>query len=207
MQRDVVEDPEPEVDQGHQVQVEAEPIADEGEDDRDDRVRDEAADEDPIVVDAVELGADGPEDRIERGEDRHGRVPGELEADVDVEDEPESHAQQETRQGEEHASPPSLRCVSARLPDRTGRRHTTRRRPGRSRTGARSRAGARLGRRLRDVGAVAIVAEDDRLDRVLAPGDERRQELGLAGDQGRRPLARAVHAEDRGPQPRRRPRA
>src|SRR5689334_15675274 len=98
-QRHVVEDPEPEVDQCHEVQVEAEPITDEGEDDGHDRVRDEPADEDPIVVDAVELGPDGSEDRVERGKDGHGRIPRELEADVDVEDEPGKDAHEETRKG------------------------------------------------------------------------------------------------------------
>src|SRR5688572_6500865 len=99
----VVEDSQAERDQCHQVQVEAQPIADEGEDDRHDRVRDEPADEDAIVVDAIELRADGAEHRIERGEDRHGRVTAELEADVDVEHEPGEHANEETHQGKKHA--------------------------------------------------------------------------------------------------------
>src|SRR4051794_13933113 len=92
-QRHVVEDAQPEGDQRHQVEVEAETVADEREDHRHDRVRDEAADEDPIVVDPVELGPDGSEHGVERGKDRHGRVPGEFEADVDVEDEPEGDTQ------------------------------------------------------------------------------------------------------------------
>ena len=58
-QRDVVEDPEPEVDECDQVEVEAQPVADEGQQHGHDRVGEEAADEDPIVVDAVELGPDG----------------------------------------------------------------------------------------------------------------------------------------------------
>ena len=76
-----------------------EPIADERQEDRDDRVDEEPADEDPIVVDPVELGPDRPEDRIERGEDRHGRVAAELEADVDVEDEAGEDAHEEPEQG------------------------------------------------------------------------------------------------------------
>src|SRR5262245_54044988 len=98
-ERHVVEDPEPEADQGYEVQVQAQPVADECQEHGDDRVGEKPADEDPIVVDPVELGTDGPEDRIERGEDRHGRVPAELEADIDVEDEPGEDAQEETRQG------------------------------------------------------------------------------------------------------------
>jgi hypothetical protein len=98
-ERDVLEDPEPEVDEGHEIEVQAEPVADEREDHRHDRIGDEAADEDPVVVDAVELRPHGPEHRIERGKDRHGRVSRELEADVDIEDEPGQNAHEETRQG------------------------------------------------------------------------------------------------------------
>src|SRR5258705_7910931 len=54
-ERHVVEDPESEVDQRDQVQVEVQPIADERQDHGHQRVRDEPADEDPIVVDAIEL--------------------------------------------------------------------------------------------------------------------------------------------------------
>ena len=69
----------------------------------DDRVDQEPADEDPIVVDPVELCTDRPEDRIECGEDRHRRVSAELEADVDVEDETRQDAHEEPEQGEQHA--------------------------------------------------------------------------------------------------------
>src|SRR5829696_4370269 len=62
-ERHVVEDPEPERDQRDQVEVEAQPIADERQDDSHDGVRDEPADEDAIVVDTVELGPDGAEHR------------------------------------------------------------------------------------------------------------------------------------------------
>ena len=56
-------------------------------------------DEDAIVVDPVELRTHGSEDRIERGKDRHGRVPAELETDVDVEDEARKDADKESEQG------------------------------------------------------------------------------------------------------------
>ena len=98
-QRDVVEDPEPEVDERDEVQVQPEPVSDEREDHGHERVDDEPADKDPIVVDPVELRADRPEDRIERGEDRHGRVSAELETDGHVEDEPEQDAHEEACQG------------------------------------------------------------------------------------------------------------
>ena len=79
---------------------------------------DEAADEDPVVVDAVQLGPHGPEHRVERREDRHRRVPRELEPDVDVEDEPEQDADEQARQGQEHRSDsPSSTAFRARLLD------------------------------------------------------------------------------------------
>src|SRR6187401_1370589 len=121
----VIEDAQAEGDEGYQVQIVAEPIADEGEQHGDDGVDQEPADEDPIVVDAVELGADGPEHRIERGEDRHGRVATELEADVDVEDEPQEDAHQESQQGKQHAVFVLAPVVSARLPDGTAPRQLT----------------------------------------------------------------------------------
>src|SRR5690348_5721444 len=95
----VVEDPQAEGDEGHQIQVETEPVADEGQQDGDDRVDQEPTDEDAIVIDPVELRADGSEHRIERGQDGHGRVSTELEADVDVEDEPCKDAHEEPEQG------------------------------------------------------------------------------------------------------------
>src|SRR5437867_4147103 len=98
-ERHVIEDPKPEGDEGHQVEVEAELIADEGQEDRDDGVDEEPADEDAIVVDPVELRTDCPEHRVERGKDRHGRIPAELEADIDVEDETRKDADEESEQG------------------------------------------------------------------------------------------------------------
>ena len=76
-----------------------EPVPDERQQDRDDRVDQEPADEDAIVVDPVEFRPDGSEDRIERREDGHRRVSAELEADVDVEDEPRQDAHEEPEQG------------------------------------------------------------------------------------------------------------
>jgi hypothetical protein len=82
-----------------EVQIQAEPIPDERQQDRDDRVDQEPADEDPIVVDPIELCPHGPQDRIERCKDRHRRVPAELEADIDVEDETRKDAHEEPEQG------------------------------------------------------------------------------------------------------------
>src|SRR6187402_323887 len=124
----VIEDAQAEGDEGHQVEIEAEPIADEGEQDGDDRVDQEPADEDPIVVDAVELGPDGPEHRIERGEDRHGRVATELETDVDVEDETQKDAHQESQQRKQQRwCSSSLRWFRQGYP--TGRRTANSGRP------------------------------------------------------------------------------
>src|SRR5512142_2455727 len=106
-QGDVLEDAQSEREERDQVEVEPEPVADECEQDCHDRVRDEAADEDAVVVAAIELRADRPQHRVERGEDGDRRVAREFEADVDVEDEPEQDADEQTRQGYEHL-PPSL---------------------------------------------------------------------------------------------------
>ena len=82
--------------------TEAEPIADERQQDRDDRVDQEATDEDPIVVNPIQLRPDGTEHGIEGREDRHRRVPAELETDVDVEDESRQDAHEEPEQGDQH---------------------------------------------------------------------------------------------------------
>src|SRR6478735_7008174 len=100
---DIVEDAQAEGDERHEVEIEAKPVADEGEQHRDDRVDEEPADEDAIVVDPIQLRADRPKDRIERGEDRHRRISAELEADVDVEDETRKDAHEEPEQGKQHA--------------------------------------------------------------------------------------------------------
>src|SRR5438552_791235 len=68
-ERPVVEDPWPERDQCHEVEVQTEPIADEGEQDGHACVGDEAADEDSIVVDPIQLGPDRTQNGIERGND------------------------------------------------------------------------------------------------------------------------------------------
>src|SRR6478752_7203672 len=121
----VIEDAQTEGDEGHQVESEAEPIADECQEHRDDGVDQETADEDPIVVDPVELGADRSEDRIERGEDRHGRIPTEFEPDVDIEDEAHEDAHEESEQGQQHGLIVLAPVVWARLPDGEAVRHLT----------------------------------------------------------------------------------
>src|SRR5207244_13108044 len=52
---------------------------------------------------------------------------------------------------------------------------------------------------LRNVGTLAVVGEDDRLDRGLPADEERLEQLDLAGDELRRPQAQAVEAEPRLP--------
>ena len=44
-----------------------------------------------------------------------------LEADIDLEEEPEQDSQEEPCQGKEHVASPSCRIVSARLPDAADR--------------------------------------------------------------------------------------
>src|SRR2546421_8793824 len=105
----VLEDPRPEGDQGDEVEVETESIADEREEHGHTGIGDESADEDPIVVDAVQLCANRAKDRIECGHDGHRGVAGKLEADVDVEEQTRSHAHEEACQREQHGLKSSLR--------------------------------------------------------------------------------------------------
>ena len=77
------------------IALAAQRVADEGQQHGHDRVREEAADEDPIVVDAVELRPDRAEHGVERREDRDGRVPRELEPDVDLEGKAEQDADEQ----------------------------------------------------------------------------------------------------------------
>src|SRR6185369_11852002 len=171
-QGDVVEDPEAEVDQRDEVQVEAQPVADEGQDDRHHRVREEARDEDPIVVDPVELRTHRPEHRVQRSEDRHGRIAAELEADVDVEDEPEQDAHQQSRQGEEQRSRPHCGAFGERLSPWGGLRSCT-----------------------GHVGAVRARGQDDPGDARLPADDEAAQEAHLEGDHVGRAGGGTVEAE------------
>src|SRR6476646_12284791 len=121
----VIEDAQAEGDEGHQVEIEAEPIADERQEHRDDGVDQEPADEDAIVVDPIELGPDRSEDRIERGEDRHGRIPTEFEPDVDIEDEAHEDTDEESAQGQQHGVFVLAPMVWPRLPDGEAVRHLT----------------------------------------------------------------------------------
>jgi hypothetical protein len=95
----VLEDPRPEGDECYQVEVEPQSIPDEREQDGHQGVRDEAADEDAIVVDAIELRTSRAEDGVEGRDDGHGHVPRDLETDVDLEDETQQDAQGEACQG------------------------------------------------------------------------------------------------------------
>src|SRR4029077_17849056 len=92
------------------------PVPDEREEDRDQGVGDEAADEDALAERPFELRADGTEDRVHRGDDADGRVPGDLIADADLEDETQQDAQEQPSQGDPHVLATSLRPFGARLP-------------------------------------------------------------------------------------------
>src|SRR3990172_12206325 len=70
---DIVEDPDAERDERDEIEIEPEAIPDERQDHGDHGVDDEARDEDAIVVDSIKLGADGPDDRVEGGQDGHRR--------------------------------------------------------------------------------------------------------------------------------------
>jgi hypothetical protein len=94
----VVEDAQTERDECHEIEVQTEAIADEGQEYSNDGIDQEPADKDPIVVDPVELSANRPEDRIEGSQDRDRRVSAEFEADVDIEDEAAKDTDKEPKQ-------------------------------------------------------------------------------------------------------------
>src|SRR6476661_4357686 len=121
-ERHVIQDAQPERDERYQIEIQTKSIADERQEDRDDRVDEEPADEDPIVVDPVEFRPDRSEDRIERCQDRDGRIAAELEADVDVEDESRKDADEEPEQGKQHAVVALVPVISARLLDGASQR-------------------------------------------------------------------------------------
>ena len=59
-------------------------------------VADEGDDEDLVVEDAVEVGAQGAEDRIEGGDDRDREVRLQAEGNVGLDHEPEQDADEQT---------------------------------------------------------------------------------------------------------------
>src|SRR4029077_9287339 len=105
-ERHVVEDPKSEGDERYQIEVQAESAPDEREQDRGDGVDQETTDEDPIVVDPIQLGSDRSKDGVERRQDRDGGVATELEADVDIEDKARQDPDEESEQGKQHADVP-----------------------------------------------------------------------------------------------------
>ena len=183
----------------------------------DDRIDQEPADEDSIVVDPVELRTDRPEHGVERREDRDRRVAAELEADVDVEDEARQDAHEEPEQGKQHAVVvlvPVGFGKATRPPSGRGNRPRS--------TAPRRRAGwptawpsVAVGSRaspwawrsaLASGSASASGCRSHRsrtrgypLDSVLAPGEQAAQQPDLPRDELRGADRRGVEAEDRGP--------
>src|SRR2546427_9561266 len=164
----VLEDPWAEGDQGDEIEIDSEPITDERQENCDDGIDNEPADEDPIVVDAVELRAHRAKDGVQRGHDGHGGIPGELEADVDLEEETQYHAHQETCQGEQHRMSVLVGGIWPRLPESGAPRQLVaqvtisawgRARSSRPRARAASRRRASAGPR--DIGPVQIRSQDD----------------------------------------------
>src|SRR5687767_9847737 len=101
--RHVLEDAPPECEERDEIQVDAEPVAEECERGREQRVRVEAGEEDPRREVTLELGAQRTQERVERGQDANGRVPGEIDREVD----PQRKTEQDTCDKAEERQPRS----------------------------------------------------------------------------------------------------
>src|SRR2546428_9678541 len=88
---DVLEDPPAEGEERDQVEVDPEAVAEEREGRREEGVRVEPGKEDARVEVALELGARGTEERIERGEDPDGGIAGPLARGGEGEGPPREH--------------------------------------------------------------------------------------------------------------------
>src|SRR5258708_6865923 len=98
--RHILEDSPPEREQRDQVEVDAQPVAEERETRGEERVRVEARQEDARVEVPLQLGPERAEQRVERGEDAHCGVPRELDRKVELEGETEQHPGQQAEERE-----------------------------------------------------------------------------------------------------------
>src|ERR671936_2339061 len=100
--RHVLEDSPAECEQCHEIEVDPEAIAEECEGSGEQGVRVEAGEKDPRVEVSLELRARRAEERIERGEDAHGRVAGPLDRKVEAKRETQKHPGEESEERKEH---------------------------------------------------------------------------------------------------------
>src|SRR5688572_18364444 len=102
--RHVLEDAPPECEERDEIQVDAEPVAEECERGGEERVRVEAREEDPRREVTLELCAQRAQERVERGQDADGGVPREIDREVDPQRETEQDACDKAEERQPHAS-------------------------------------------------------------------------------------------------------
>ena len=110
---DILEDTPPEREQRNEVEVDAQSVAQESEARGEQEVRVEAREEDPGVEVTLELGAIGPEQRVERREDADSRIARPLDRDIEAQREAQQDARDESEEWEKQSLDP-LRARSCR---------------------------------------------------------------------------------------------
>src|SRR3954454_13418826 len=105
-----IEEADAEGDDGGGGGIDAEAIAEEGEPGGEEGVGDEAGEEDAVAVGLMELGPDGAEDAIERGQDSYSRVAGVLLGDGEVKLEADQEAHEQEEHGDPEAKGGGARC-------------------------------------------------------------------------------------------------
>ena len=101
-ERDVLEDPQAEGEERDEVEVDPQPVAHERQRHGNQGVRDEAGDEDPVVVVIVQLGADRSQNRIQACEDGDRRLACQVGAHVDVEHQTKRDPERKANQRKPH---------------------------------------------------------------------------------------------------------
>ena len=104
------------IDAGRQLAADPELVAEVDDRGGDDDVADEGDDEDLVVEDAVEEGAQAAEDRVERGDHGDRQVGLQAQRDVGGEDESGEHAEEESERCDHGVTPSSVLRRAARGP-------------------------------------------------------------------------------------------
>src|SRR6266849_839634 len=99
---DVLEDAPAEREQGHEIEVDPQPVSQEREGGREERVRVEARQEDACIEVPLELGAKRAEERVERGEDADRGVARPLDREVEAQRQSKQHPGDQAEERKPH---------------------------------------------------------------------------------------------------------
>lgn len=99
---DILEDTPPECEQRDEVEIDAQPVAQEREARGEQEVRIEARQEDPRIEVALELGAVRTQKRVEGREDAHSGVAGPLDRQIEAQREAEEDAREQSEERKKH---------------------------------------------------------------------------------------------------------